>query len=361
MKSLPLYKQIVADIIESIKKGELRPGDRVFSERELSEKYNVSQITSKNALIELADKGYITRIKGKGSFVSTKEELFNNLNIKLNTYTSSKLIGLIMPSLKTKIDLEILKHTEQYLSEIGWELVVKNTQESQEKEKEALKQLRAKGISGLIIFPAENELYNDEFLKLSIDNFPFTFIDRYLIGVKSHKVISDNYASTKSAVGNMIKKTNNQIVFITPDSSNTVTQERLSGFKDAFSEQKAVLHSDFIFKLDMRITSSNDKFNTIYHYLNQLENFTGIFCANNEMALLVYYVLKKHFPHKLNNVQLVTFDEIYLPEFSYIQQDTKSICKHAVESVMKQIEGEPTAESIVVPCKFVSCFEEKFQ
>lgn len=361
MKHLPLYKQIVTDIIDSIKKGELRPGDRVFSERELSEKYNVSQITSKNALIELSDKGYITRIKGKGSFVNSKEELFNNLNVQLNTYISNKLIGLIMPSLKTKIDLDILKYIERYLSEIGWELVVKNTHESQEKEKEALIELRAKGISGLIIFPAENELYNDEFLKLSIDNFPFTFIDRYLIGVKSHRVISDNYSSTKRVVGNMIKKTSNQIIFISPDSSNTVTQERLSGFKDAFSEQETVLHNDFIFKLDMQLTSPKDKFNAVYHYLNQLEHFTGIFCANNEMALLVYYVLKKHFPHRLNTLQLVTFDEIYLPEFSYILQDTKSICKLAVESVMKQIDGSTTAENIVVRCKFISCFEENFK
>jgi DNA-binding LacI/PurR family transcriptional regulator len=110
----------------------------------------------------------------------------------------------------------------------------------------------------------------------------------------------------------------------------------------------------------MQLTSLKDKFNAIYHYLKGLENFTGIFCANNEMALLVYYVLKKYFLHMLGTIQLVTFDEIYLPEFSYILQDTKTICKQAVESLMKQIDGLTTVESIVVPCKFVPCFEENF-
>lgn len=51
--SLPLYKQIIMDLLEQILDGELRPGDRVPSEHELSSSYRVSSITSKNALTEL--------------------------------------------------------------------------------------------------------------------------------------------------------------------------------------------------------------------------------------------------------------------------------------------------------------------
>ena len=67
MNSIPLYKQIIEDILSRIHDGSLQPGDRIPSERELAEQYLVSHITSKNALAELADKGYITRQKGKGS------------------------------------------------------------------------------------------------------------------------------------------------------------------------------------------------------------------------------------------------------------------------------------------------------
>ena len=50
MNSIPLYKQIIEDILSRIHDGSLQPGDRIPSERELAEQYLVSHITSKNAL-----------------------------------------------------------------------------------------------------------------------------------------------------------------------------------------------------------------------------------------------------------------------------------------------------------------------
>lgn len=51
-------------------RGDLKPGDRVLSEAEICDKYNVSRISSKRALDELSKEGYIRRISGKGSFVT---------------------------------------------------------------------------------------------------------------------------------------------------------------------------------------------------------------------------------------------------------------------------------------------------
>ena len=55
MKQLPLYEQIYNDIIEGIENGTYKKGDRLPSEKELSEKYCVSRITSKKALELLED------------------------------------------------------------------------------------------------------------------------------------------------------------------------------------------------------------------------------------------------------------------------------------------------------------------
>ena len=73
MKQLPLYEQIYNDIIEGIENGTYKKGDRLPSEKELSEKYCVSRITSKKALELLAEEGRIIRMAGKGSFVSGAE------------------------------------------------------------------------------------------------------------------------------------------------------------------------------------------------------------------------------------------------------------------------------------------------
>ena len=65
-----IYVYIKDDIKQQILRGDLKPGDRVLSEAEICEQYNVSRISSKRALDELSKEGYIRRISGKGSFVT---------------------------------------------------------------------------------------------------------------------------------------------------------------------------------------------------------------------------------------------------------------------------------------------------
>ena len=67
------YFQIEQDIIEAIKSGRLKPGDKVDSESVLKEKYNVSTITVRKAFTDLINEGYLTGIQGLGTFVAKKQ------------------------------------------------------------------------------------------------------------------------------------------------------------------------------------------------------------------------------------------------------------------------------------------------
>lgn len=57
-------------IRKDIETGVLKPGDIIPSERELSEKYQISRPTVRQAIKELAYEGLLNREKGKGTFVS---------------------------------------------------------------------------------------------------------------------------------------------------------------------------------------------------------------------------------------------------------------------------------------------------
>lgn len=73
MDKTPMYQYIVNDIKAKIASGELKPGDPLPTQIELSKIYNTSEITSRRALSELVKSGNIYRIRGKGSFVKEKE------------------------------------------------------------------------------------------------------------------------------------------------------------------------------------------------------------------------------------------------------------------------------------------------
>ncbi len=67
---VPLYEQLVDKLAMQIRRGELRPGDRVPSERELAETLNVSRTTARLAIEELVTKGLVYREQGRGTFVA---------------------------------------------------------------------------------------------------------------------------------------------------------------------------------------------------------------------------------------------------------------------------------------------------
>lgn len=226
MKTLPLYKQIQQDIRRLIAHGKLREGDRVPSEKELSEKYRVSQITSKNALVGLMEEGVLVRIQGKGTFVMSRPEHASAYELLGDARVRSGRIGLVLPTMKTKVDQRFLDELERYVTASGFELMLRITRESQTEETEVISSFLKQGVDGLIIFPVENEMYNDSILRLSLDRFPFVLIDRYLKEIKTYSVSSDNLHGTKEAVTYLMDQGHSNIAFISPEITNSVTDER---------------------------------------------------------------------------------------------------------------------------------------
>ena len=66
---IPLYYQLKEELRRSIENGELSAGAMIPSERELSEKFQISRPTVRQAVKELVYEGLLEREKGRGTFV----------------------------------------------------------------------------------------------------------------------------------------------------------------------------------------------------------------------------------------------------------------------------------------------------
>jgi GntR family transcriptional regulator len=70
LAAVPLYVQIAESVSRRIRAGELHVGERLPSERQLSEDLGVSRMTVRQALLALRDQGLIDGQPGRGNFVS---------------------------------------------------------------------------------------------------------------------------------------------------------------------------------------------------------------------------------------------------------------------------------------------------
>lgn len=67
---VPMYYQIMRQLLEKIQGGEFAVDSTLPPERELAETYKVSRMTVRQAIIELVNEGILVRRKGIGTFVA---------------------------------------------------------------------------------------------------------------------------------------------------------------------------------------------------------------------------------------------------------------------------------------------------
>jgi GntR family transcriptional regulator len=75
---VPKHVQIAAELREQIKAGKLLPRLPIPSEPTLMQTYGVARDTARKAVAVLRDEGYLTTVKGMGSFVRDREDWPSN-------------------------------------------------------------------------------------------------------------------------------------------------------------------------------------------------------------------------------------------------------------------------------------------
>jgi DNA-binding transcriptional regulator YhcF (GntR family) len=90
--NLPIYVQLVEQLKINIISGNLKPGDRLLSVRELALQNQVNPNTMQKALVELEDIGLIYTERTNGKFVTTDQKLIDKYKKKYAQELSNKFL-----------------------------------------------------------------------------------------------------------------------------------------------------------------------------------------------------------------------------------------------------------------------------
>jgi len=114
--SVPLYCQLKNLILEKIESGEFKENSKIPSEQEFCEKYGISRPTVRQAINELTASGHLYKLKGKGTFVSTRK---THINVKDYTGFTDSILDSKNPAEKNYVSIEVVT-SEQHkkLSEV---------------------------------------------------------------------------------------------------------------------------------------------------------------------------------------------------------------------------------------------------
>lgn len=108
---IPLYFQLKELIMQEIKTGNYKIGSMIPTEKELSEIFQISRTTVRQAIIELVQEGWMYRIKSKGTFVS-KPKIKQDFIQTLNSFNEEITHSQRTPRTEV-LDFKVIVPTEQ--------------------------------------------------------------------------------------------------------------------------------------------------------------------------------------------------------------------------------------------------------
>lgn len=359
----PLYEQIYKHILADIDSGALQPGDRVPSEKELADRYNVSRITSKRALQILDQQGMIDRARGKGSFVAR--------NVKVparpkeagdeNRLKEQHMAAFIMPDFADSFGSRLLRSIETHMRLNNIAMLFRRTGGSLEEEASAIDTFLSAGVDGLIVFPVHGEFYNERLLRMVLDRFPLVLVDRYLKGISACSLSVDNHHAAQDLTEYLVSLGHTQIAFVSPPAQGTSTiEERMQGVtsglaahglpfgpEDCLTNLYSTLPDAFV---PENIQKDEE---TIRQFLAAHPQLTAFVVCEYNLALVLEQVLNRLGHQVPRDFSIVCFDSdeeaISGPHFTHICQDEAFMGQKAVELLLAQIDGQEVPLQTIVP------------
>ncbi|MGO4373752.1 GntR family transcriptional regulator [Paenibacillus sp. MCAF20] len=325
IKKTALYKQIQQQIREKIISGRLRPSDRIPSEQELMDEFKVSKITVKNALTELADEGLVTRIQGKGTFVAADVKLAGTSSMRIAAPNALPLIGFTIPTMKTRVIQKLVDYMEFHLKEAGFQMILSITRESAAEESKSI--------------------------RVSLDKFPFVFIDRYLRNIETYTITSDNLGGAYDTVSYLLGKGHRHIALISPENANTAVEDRTTGVEKAYIDQEISIDKNLWCHVPLDILRSDRALAYITDFLQGHKSITAAFTLTEEIAQLTSQALQSI--EGQTNVELISFDDPGIPNVAYVQQDEREMARAAVSLLRDQIMHAYAPQSVVVSVQLI--------
>lgn len=365
----PLYKQIYEYILDKINNDELRSGDRVPSEHELANQFNVSRITTQKALDLLESHKVIERIRGKGSFVLQKKTNKKLKSQTMNRSLNPPIVGLIIPDFFNSYGLEFVKALERKSSELNFHLLIKRSYGKVEEEVKIINSMIELNVDGIIVTPVHGQHYNSTLLQLVLNNFPVVLVDRFLRGIPANSVGTNNLMASKELTEYLISLGHRNIGYISPPLTGTSTiEDRFQGYKNALlykglklrkeyvlTDLKSTLPS-YLYKKTWKDKRKADKEKITQFILSNLE-ITAFVVCEYQLALILSKLLGNLDKIIPNDYSIVCFDSpntnLSQLRFTHIKQNEKEMAAVAVNLLFDQLNDKKRNEKRYVNYKFI--------
>lgn len=264
---------------------------------------------------------------------------------------SSKIFGLIIPSMTHPFYATLSSSIEHYGFEKGYKLMICNSSFETKKEQSYLEMLRRNMVDAIVV--ASHNSDNAELFQ----NVHMPIISaEQILSPSIPAVVSDNYNGGYIATMHLIERGCKKLAHVSGDMSlHLSSDERYKAFVDA-CEANGVEH--WLYEANEKMLIELDYTDLVNRMLNEHPDIDGIFASSDVIAMEAIKTCIIRGLAIPDKVKVVGFDDVYIgslfyPEITSVKQDIDSLGRNIVDNLIRMINHEEVPMKTVVPVQFV--------
>lgn len=279
--------------------------------QEIAQKTGLSISTVSRVLNNKSEKYRISNLSRKKVL-----EIARSLNYRPNHVARSlrlkktDSIALIVPDISNPFFANVTRNIQKKVSGYGYSLIVCNTDENIQIEKEQIELMRRKNVEGFIIMPVGIDFRH--LLELKSDKIPLVLLDRSFEELQVDSVAINNYKGGLLATEYLIQNGHRLIAIIQGLEETTTNKKRLEGYLYALKNNRISIYEEFIVGGQYSKASGYEATTALL----QLDPTpTAIFATSDVITLGVYQALYEEQLRIPDDMSVISFDDIDFAEF----------------------------------------------
>lgn len=261
-------------------------------------------------------------------------------------------VGLVVPDIMNPVFPMMMKGIQQVARTHGYNVIVCDSENDVDIERDHLRSLFQEPIDGLIWIPAGEE--DTEPDREIVGELVTVLLDRKIAGREMNRVTCDNEDGAYQATRYLLSLGHRRILFVGGPKATSTATERLAGFERALEEQGVALVEELVLRCDFTMSGAHEVMSAYLSHQSDrgghslsvdLPKATAIFVANDAMAFGVLKALREHEVQVPEDMSIIGYDDIPYAEFvglSTVAQPAFEMGRNAMILLIDVLEGRVT-------------------
>lgn len=265
-------------------------------------------------------------------------------------YGHTNTVGVIVPEMVTPFASQVINGIQSILYANGLKVIIAESHEDPQKEKENLQMMERFMVDGIIICLCSYKENKEEYLRLQQAEMPMVFFDRIPHGLDVSQVIVDDYMKTFFLVEHLIRSGHQHIIHLQGPDDVYNSIERARGYKDALTKFRIPVEADMLIKTGLTFDDGAKAADLL---IEKNIPFDALFAFTDTLAIGAMNRLRELNKRIPEEIAIASFSgtvlsTIVYPQLTTVEPPLHEMGKTAAELILEKIKNPASANRTIV-------------